>query len=386
MSSDLMGMLPQFDALSGAPPHQRSAGRVLPRTLSFFAAAAIPLVAGFILFGWDVFRVLAICLAICAFVEFIFRALLQRAHPGSMSNALLIGLLLTCTLPPTIPGYVAAIGSAIAVLVGLCLSDGLGHYLWHPVVIGRLAVQILFHDALTFDQWPVLARGHLMIGDLSNVKPLPGLWSWWSASPEPLEGWLVHRPVDLLHSMPIAPASEPSEGLAQLVGDHLPAWKDILMGGAGGAIGEAAVAALFIAALVLMWRGILRWPAVLAGLSIAAFTAAILPIQIPLTTGAVTYWLPGTAIWEGLPVGLSYVYYHLLDGGFLFVLFLLASDISSSPLMSRGHMIAAALLAFLTFFLRIYIGIPAAAYWALLIVNTLTPMINRLTRRRVYGT
>ncbi|MHC4441259.1 MAG: hypothetical protein ACYTA5_01570 [Planctomycetota bacterium] len=32
------------------------------------------------------------------------------------------------------------------------------------------------------------------------------------------------------------------------------------------------------------------------------------------------------------------------------------------------------------------VGLPASAYWALLIANTFVPLINRVTRRRVFGT
>ena len=71
---------------------------------------------------------------------------------------------------------------------------------------------------------------------------------------------------------------------------------------------------------------------------------------------------------------------------FVLVLLLLAPDPSSSPLTSRGHMIFGVVIGAMTILLRVAVGMPASAYWALLLANTMVPMINRLTRRRVLGT
>jgi electron transport complex protein RnfD len=160
-----------------------------------------------------------------------------------------------------------------------------------------------------------------------------------------------------------------------------------LTGTAGGAIGEACAIAIIIAGMLLLWRGFLRWPMVLAAVAAAAVMAMLLPVHVhPPGEPGITYWLPGAAIWHGLPVGLAYVCYHLTAGGFLLVVLVLAPDPSSSPLTSRGHMYFGLIIGAATILLRVVVGIPASAYWALLLANTLVPIINRFTRRRVFGT
>jgi electron transport complex protein RnfD len=91
-------------------------------------------------------------------------------------------------------------------------------------------------------------------------------------------------------------------------------------------------------------------------------------------------------VWEGLPVGLVYVAYQLTACGLLFVVMLLAPDPTSSPLTNRGHALFGATIGVLTITLRMVMGLPEAAYWALVMANTLVPLINRVTRRRVFGT
>ena len=51
-----------------------------------------------------------------------------------------------------------------------------------------------------------------------------------------------------------------------------------------------------------------------------------------------------------------------------------------------AHLDDGALIQRLTAILGIVFGLPASAYWALLIANTFVPLINRMTRRRVLGT
>jgi electron transport complex protein RnfD len=281
-----------------------------------------------------------------------------------------------------------AAGAFIAVLVGQALAGGIGNYLWHPVAMGRVAVQLLFAHELTSPQLPVLAPGSLLWGSLDRATPLPDLASWSTQVP-PAGGqaWLVTTTETLLCEGLPRVSNDPGSALAAFVRDLVPPWQDTLTGVAGGAIGEACGAAILIVAGLLLWRGLLRWPMVAGAIASAALAAAILPVQT-YTDGAAAMAcpLPGLTLWEGLPVGAAYVLYHLTAGGFLFVVLLLAPDPSSSPLTSRGHLIFGIIIGLLTIVLRVSMGVPAAAYWALLAANTLVPTINRLTRRRVLGT
>ncbi len=80
------------------------------------------------------------------------------------------------------------------------------------------------------------------------------------------------------------------------------------------------------------------------------------------------------------------VSYHLIVGEFMFAIFFVASDMTASPFRTQGHAYYGFGIGVLTVALRTVGFATGSAYWAILIINTLIPAIDRLTRRRVYGT
>jgi len=373
----------------GAPPYVHGRLRIASITRAFILAAALVLASGLVLFGWNTIRVTAICITVAVLIDRTARAAVRRGDRDAHGQALLIGMLTACTLPPDAYWPIPLIATTLAMLVGQVLAGGLGNYLWHPVVIGRVAVQILFSDQLNPARWPVLAPGHLLWGDLATARPLPALAAW-DTQPLPygVQAWHVVRPADVLTAaVPVPAGASPAEALAALVRDSLPPWAHTLTGAAGGAIGEACGLAILLAGLLLMWRGLARWLLPTAGVLAAALLAAVLPVTLRLDTGPMMWhWFPTVAVHDGLPVGLIYVLYHLTAGEFLLVLMLLAADPTTSPLTTRGQALFGAVIGGLTVALRVLTGLPAAGYWALLIANMLVPVINRASRRRVLGT
>jgi Na+-translocating ferredoxin:NAD+ oxidoreductase subunit D len=388
--SDSRAALPQEGTLRvDGPPFCHAWSGMEPITTPFLLATAIVLAAGVVLFGTGSLAILAIAVATSMLIGVAFDLVAHRGRPWSNRHALLTGCLLAATLPPTVGWEVVVVGAACAVLAQQALIGGIGNHLWHPVAIGRVAVQVLFHHQLTPEAWPVLAPGRLLWGSLSTAVQMPAMGTW-GAEPLPVgvQAWLVHRPIDLLRApLTAQPGSSQADALAHLIRDTLPPWSDTLFGLAGGAIGGACVLAVIIAGLLLAWQGFLRGRMVVTALVTVAVLAAILPVRVyPNGEQIWSAWWPGAAVYRGLPVGLVYVCYQMTAGEFLLVLMVLAPDPSSSPLTARGHAVFGLLLAAGTMVLRCLVGIPAAAYWALLIVNTLVPLIDRLTRRRVWGT
>jgi len=175
--------------------------------------------------------------------------------------------------------------------------------------------------------------------------------------------------------------------------DYLPPWGMTLLdanaaGAAGAAPGGAGVliggpvVMLIVAALILGWRGHVRGWCIASAIAAAAGAALVLPIQ----QGGRLIWFPGRVFDEGLPVGLAYVLHHLTAGELMLVVLLLAGDSVTSPLTSRGQRWFGAGVGALAIALRLYGLATTAGYWALLAMNTLVPLIDRWTKRRVYGT
>lgn len=373
----------------GHGPYRHGMPGINMVTLTFLLAATPAMMAGMVLFGWSTLRILAICTATALLTESAMKVLCRRNRTWSEGHALLVGLLFACTLPPTVSWLIPAAGTALAVILGQLLSGGVGNSFWHPVAMARVFMQLFFAQQISPEQWPVLAAGRLGWGNLSHAQPLPPLQSWFAAiPPEGVQAWWTYRPTDLLRGlMPVEGDASPAHALAQWVSHTLPSWPETLLGLNGGAIGQACVVAVVIGGFILLWRGFLRWPMVLSALSTAAVAAIILPLTLHTENGGMAqYWLPGLAFHEQMPVGPIYVIYQLTAADFIFVICLLASDPSSSPLTTRGHAIFGLMLGAATIILRVLIGLPAAAFWALLLANTLVPAIDKQTRRRVMGT
>ncbi len=198
------------------PPHWRSAVGVHRLTMVQLAAAVAVSLAGVVLFGWHALRVLAISAAVALLIESLFHTLGQRSRRWSEGQALLIGLLTACTLPPTASWHIVVTASGVAVLIGLIVPGGVGNYLWHPVALGRVAVQLLFGDQLAAGGWAVLAPGRLLTGDLRLARPLPPLAHWATAPlPPGAEAWRVVPPIETLtSSTPLGSGGSPAQALA----------------------------------------------------------------------------------------------------------------------------------------------------------------------------
>ncbi len=373
----------------GHPPYRHGEASIVLVAAVFLLAALPAVLSGLFLFGWDTIRITAICVATALIADAGYNLLVDRNGTHFEIHAFVIGVLLACTFPPQVHWSVPVTAVSVAVVVGQGLSGGVGNYLWHPVALGRVLAQIIFPGQMAPEQWPVLARGNLFVGNLSLSKTLPTLSSWHTETiSNGAEAWQVSRPIDLLRGSLHGSAGESSQQvLGEFVRDMLPPWPDLLTGVAGGCVGTACVAVLLLGGLFLLWRGYLRGTMIITALLTVTVLSAILPLSIHFEGSYTTrYWLPILAAYKGLPVGLVYVGYQVIAGDLLFVLLLLASDPTSSPLTSRGHAVFGFLIAATTMIFRLMVGLPAAAFWALLIANTLVPVINYFTRRRILGT
>jgi electron transport complex protein RnfD len=116
-----------------------------------------------------------------------------------------------------------------------------------------------------------------------------------------------------------------------------------------------------------------------------AALAMIWPVHVNGAAQPAT-WFP-IAQWSGdFWTGAAILLFHLTGGGFLLTACLIAPEPVSTPLTGRGHLLFGVGLGVLTFAARVSGFALGAAYFALLAMNTLAPAIDRLTRRRIYGT
>ncbi|MCP4250478.1 MAG: RnfABCDGE type electron transport complex subunit D [bacterium] len=383
------------------PPHIH-VNRYVEHIHLAFALATLPVVAaGTLLFGLGALWVGALAVLAALVGDAMCQYASRKCPPGpgrvaGRRQVLVIGLLLALTLPVTVGWEVPVIGGLVAVLVGRGVLGGFGNYLWHPVLVGRVVVQLLFSEQLSPDRWVFLAKGRLLTGNVVRAAEAPGYCGFGQSLPSPaVDAWAMERPIDLLTGQAAWPGggeAAPTMPLLELFRDRMPPWSDTIWGCVGGGIGETCVVALALGGLLLVLRGAIRWRAPVAALGTVAVLAAVLPVQVfdahaPGTVS--TRWLPVLMSQDGFATGAGLVLFHLTGGGLWLGAWLIATDPVSTPLTTRGQVLFGVGVGALVMVARNnpwYPGLGGAVYWAILGMNTLVPLIDRISGRRVYGT
>ena len=112
--------------------------------------ALLPVVAAAIyFFRWDAVRVLLLSAGSAVATETIWQRLRRKPIRIGDGSALITGVLLALSLPPTIPSWMVIVGSAFAIAIGKQVFGGLGHNPFNPALVGRAFMLASFSQAMT---------------------------------------------------------------------------------------------------------------------------------------------------------------------------------------------------------------------------------------------
>jgi Na+-translocating ferredoxin:NAD+ oxidoreductase RnfD subunit len=137
---------------------------------------------------------------------------------------------------------------------------------------------------------------------------------------------------------------------------------DLLLGtGVAGCIGETCKIAILLGAIFLAIRGIIKiW----------------LPFITLAVTGLIAVAFAGFDFSAFLP--------SILSGGLIFAAFFMATDYVTNPATTAGNVIFFAGVGVFTALFRHYSGFETVSF-AILLMNLLTPLINKITHRKPFG-
>ncbi len=225
--------------VQGPGPHIGSPE--LTRTIMWSVAIALvpASLAGLYFFGLPALVVLVTTTAAAVVTEYLWIKYVRGYQPRADGSALVTGLLLGLTLPPTFSPALAALGSVVAIILGKHVYGGLGNNPFNPALVGRTFLLISFPVAMTT----------------------------WQA---PLDAVTTATPLSLLKA-----------------GEALPSWGQLFVGNVGGSLGETSVLALLLGAAFLLWKGYIDWR-IPAGvlISSAVLGAAFgVPVSVTLFSG-----------------------------------------------------------------------------------------------------
>ena len=253
-------------------------------------------------------------------------------------SALITGILLGLTLPATLPLWMAALGGVLAIGVGKLAFGGLGQNAFNPALIGRAFLQAAFPIAIT-------------------------TWA------KPMQGWLTMYPSNFAWPFMKASTSDlvtAATPLGLMKFEHT--GTDVLplfLGNVGGSLGETSAALIFLGGAYLAWKRYLNWRIPVAIFATVAVFAALLHALDP------KYPAP---------------LFMLFSGGLVLGAVYMATDLVTSPITRAGAWIFGVGIGLLVVLIRVWGGLPEGVMFAILLMNTAVPAINRLTQPRVFGT
>lgn len=343
--------------LTAAPataPHAASAASV-SRVMATVAATLVPATLyGFWLYGWPaidlwVVTILATLLGEAACLKFGGRPAGPAILDGS---AFLTGWLLALSLPPWAPWWIGVMGGLFAAVLGKQVFGGLGQNLFNPAMVARVFLLISFPVPMTV--WiaplPITAANAPDFVDGLRILAgaVPNLDAVSSASLLGFTKTELSRGIDLLHSL--AGSSAPIISLS---------------GARTGSLGETAILLIAAGGIALLVLRIITWHIPVAMLAGVAIPAAIAHAADPAR-----YLDAGS---------------HLLSGGVMLGAFYIATDYVTSPNTKAGQLLFGAGCGFLTYVIRTWGGYPEGVAFAVLLMNALTPVIDRYLKPRILG-
>ncbi|MCP4708456.1 MAG: RnfABCDGE type electron transport complex subunit D [Planctomycetes bacterium] len=382
MAKNQTSLLPQ-------PPYRNvpeSTRRIMRTQL---AMLMLPATAAAVLFGVHAVKLMMVAILTAGLAEAISKKIVFAKMPGSMTHSLMMGLIVAFLLPPQAKWYVAVVGALIAIVIAKHLFGGVGYYIWHPALAGRLAVQLIFRDQLSGQHGPLLARENMVFGDINNVPLLPSDpndwidWinvDWFTSSPlDSGDGFMLARPEEIWRSLlEIQLPEVGSLQIGKFIMEKLPSLEHCFIGAVPGGLGQTSVIALILVGLFLIYRGYTPWQLPVSFLASALVGVMLLPIEVtqhPQGSNMIIWPL----LEENIPVGITYINYMLCSGGLFFGAMVITGDSTSRPATITGQVIFGIGAGFLTILFRFYTGIFIPCISALLLMNSLVPLIDGIT-------
>ncbi len=319
--------------LVGPSPHIHAPGDISTIMRDVLIALAPAFFAASFFFGLRAIALVATCVATCVLAEWLCRRAMGRSNTLGDLSAVVTGLLLSFNLPPTLPFWMAAVGSLFAIVVAKQVFGGLGYNPFNPALIGRAFLLISFTGAMT---------------------------TWTATAPLAADAVTTATPLGLAKAALRADLPPP------FAMDDSTLWRFVI-GDINGCLGETSSLAIVLGACYLLARKVITWHIPVAYLGTVALYAAFLRFAFPATA---------------MPVN-----FHLLAGGLMLGACFMATDMVTSPTTHAGRIIFGIGCGILTMIIRtVKTGAyPEGVSFAILIMNAFVPLINRATAHTVFG-
>ena len=305
-------------AIHVAPsPHILDTGAVTKRVMLDVIISLIPVIAvSVFLFRLYAVKQILLCTVSCLAAEFIFVKMRGKSITINDFSAAVTGIILAFSLPPAAPWYATVIGALAAIGLGKVLFGGVGMNIFNPAMVGRAFVIMAFTQQLGASAYENLSG---VADAVSGATPLTAL------------------KYDGIHT----------------------ALTNMILGNTAGSLGETSVIACVLGGIYLIYRKAASWE---------------IPVSILITMFLISAIVDTAGSHSGV-----FLYHHLFGGATMFGAFFIATDPVTSPLTFKGKVYFGIGIGFLTLIMRMYSGYPECFMFAVLLMNAVTPLINRFS-------
>lgn len=287
-----------------------------------------------VFFGWRSLVVTAVSVAACVVFEWLVRKLMKKSNTIPDLSAVVTGVLLAFNLPVSIPLWIVVLGAFFAIVIAKQLFGGIGQNFANPAITARIMLFVSFGTHMT--TW---------------TEP----FSW-------------RHGVDVVAgATPLAAGIPPNGTILDSIGGANTL--DLFLGSVPGCLGEVSALALLCGGVYLVFRKVIH-PGV--------------PLMF-VGTVFVLGWLLGPVA-SGNPLDFATPLNFILAGGLFLGAIFMATDYSTTPATIKGKLIFAFGCGVITVLIRVYGSYPEGVSFAILLMNLLTPLIDRVTKTHPFGT
>lgn len=301
----------------GHSPHLSNEAMTTRRMMMDVLIALLPVVGmALYLFRVAAAKQMLICVVTCLVTEALFVKMRNKPFSLKDCSAAITGLILGLSIPATAPWFVGVIGSVVAIGIGKVIFGGIGMNLFNPAMVGRAFVMIAFAGLMAASGYEDAAS---KIDAITQATPLNAIKQMGTSTP----------------------------------------LMDLFLGITNGSPGETSAIACLIGGIYLCLRRVASWEISAGVIGMAAIIGLLADLM-----GTPSDWT---------------VLHHLFGGSLLFGAFFIATDPVTSPLSPKGKWIFGAGVGALIMILRLFSGYPEGVMFAVLLMNAVTPLINRWT-------
>ena len=305
-------------------PHMRTQLTSQRIMLDVIIALLPAILVAVINFGVRGTSVIAVSVISCVFFEWAYQKIMKKTITVGDYSAVITGILIAFGVPATVPIWTMVVAAFFAIVIVKQLFGGIGQNFVNPALAARAFLLAAYPALVTIYDFGLAPDA------IAGATPL------------------VEFATAELHTPSLSAVWNVLWGF----------------GSTRGAIGEVATILIIAGGLYLLIRKVINW-------RIPAFFIG--------TTALMLFVFGRHGFFTGQP------HYEIFLGALMLAAFFMATDYATSPMTTRGQIIFGIGCGAITAIIRLWGSFPEGVTYAILLMNLLVPLIDKLTKPRVYG-